>query len=675
MTFAGTFGTEGSIGAVLDDGRIVVLDPLPAPHGAVATVLTRNAALELQLVAQEVRPELVDLSRAAAVAVGGSRFALLAAPDVILFDVDSAGHVTELSRATDALPGAYMTAPALVAFGDVWYACSVGHDEGTILDASNPAAIAVVGPMPPFGSCAGLTIDHERERLITSAFSFNGSQGGLVRFSLADPRAPTEIDRARVDESTLAATNGAVIAVANPSSWSGSNFVTLLDAGDLHELTTIDAGGSAWSDSFGELLFDGDRLFAQDQAGLSAWDVSNPSSPSLLFRVEGSGVNNASNPPPMNALRTDGVTLLRSGEGVYGSAALLVDVAGSEALPLEHPALGGLSRLVRGAGAVTAFDRTSIHLVDDGDQDDPRFLAGSRANSQEAAASLWSLGVAGAPPRFLAAAQTPGVFTSAYDSRWRDGSDPADALALTAPFTPFQDGSVVHVVDDGARAFSVDIDFEGATATLATWDLTALDPAGIAPGFVASTRLPLPSTGTLSSHYATVAVAGDRVVAVTTDDLDDLFDETVVATSHVFLVDVASEAPVVLASATLSGFVLSASVDGDRIALVVKTSGSLCCGSFNGEVVRSMRRSGAALVMEGDAALLEAGRLLRVDDDAALVTTSRGLAFVSLGAAGPNVDGELELPEPPLSAISVGDRLWLGGPHGISVVSPPCPAE
>jgi hypothetical protein len=668
-----TFGVSGAIATLLGDGRLLVLDPLPDGRGAVATVLERSGGGGGRLRrSAEIHPELTDLDRGgvAAVASGttaGSRIAVVSTSGrVSVLDVDRSGRLEMLSS-QPLLPPSLSGRPVLLAFGDAWYACVAGAGGVVAIDARDPHALSVIAQLPGEAGCSSLALDPRRAILI--AGSSAGS--GLARWSLADPRTPVALDEAFVGVGVQVAANGRLIAVAPSDPFLSDPTVTLLDAGDLSVRGSIVAGRGVFDEAIGDLVFTGDRLFVQTKSGLAAWDVRDPGQPRHLFDVDASGVGSFSNLLPLNVLATDGTTLVRAAEPVFGGQLLALDVSVAPR-PLDAPSRGGVERLIAlPGGAVYGVDRASVHALDAADPQHPMWLSGSTAPAL-ASATLWSLGAAAGPPRLFAAATVPGIYTGAYSAIWRDGSDPAATRLLAAPFVPFQDG-VLHVVDDGRRAVALSVDFAGASARVLTADLGALAPADVGHGVGPAGSLTLPTTG-LDANLGTLALGGDRAVLVAIDSIADLFDTRVVATSRVFLVDVAAlDRPTLLASATVAGFVTGAGVSGDRVVLLLKTSGSICCGDFVGERVVSYGLGAGSLDLEGTRPLSGGGRVLLTTTDRAVVSTQRGIAFLSLGAGGPNVVGQLDLPEPPTTVQPLGDGLWAAGPHGVGAVQPPCP--
>jgi hypothetical protein len=672
ISFAPTFGGPSAIGTVIGDGRVLILDPLPDGRGALATVLVRGST-GATVLAEELRTDLLHLDRGGLVRTGtGAQVALLDdAGDVQVLEVSSASRLVSLGLAP-LLPPPQLGRSSLVTLGGTWYACALGADDVVIIDARVPSSLSALGHISTVRACSGLAVDAARSQLLVSSYGSNGRPGGLTRFSLADPRSPQEIDRSFLGTGVLVATNGETVAVADADAFVSTPFVRLLDPTDLSERSRIDTSGGFSMESFGDLQLAGDVLFVQNKSGLSAWNVRDPSLPQPLFVVPHSSVGNGSNSPPRSAVATDGRVLFRASEIEFGSVPLLLDVSGATPIAVDHPSRGGVARLESSSGVMFAFDQTSIHALDDGQPDQPRWESGSTVPAQTADATLWSLGPGGGPPRLFAADTWPGIYTSADEAMWRDGSNPSATLMLTAAFEPFVDGSLYQVADDGHQAVALAVSYADESARLLTYDLDALSPARAPRGLSPTASLAL-STGPFDARegLGTIALGDGRAVAIALGPLGNLFDPAMVVSSHVFVVDLMASA--IVAQATLSSYVVSADLSGDRVVLVVKASAGLCCGPFLGEVVRTFSARGGAWALEGEATLAESWRILEVTPTSAIVSTRRGAAFLALDPSGPRVKGELPLPEPPVAARHVGERIWLGGPHGVVSVRPPCP--
>lgn len=670
VDFEPTFGGSGSVGVVLGDGRVVILDPLQDGRGAIATVLERRGA-DVEIVLQALHPELTQFDRGSAVATSsGAELAVLDdTGGVSVFDVRSTGELV-LSGSANLLaaPGSGRT--KLVTFGDTWYACVLGRDDVAIIDAQDRASMVVVGEVPALG-CSSLAINAARSELLISSFSFSSAQA-LTRFSLADPHLPLQESVAARDTPALVATNGTLIAVADPGPFARTTEIELLDALTLNPSGTFDVGGSFFSDAFSDLAFDGDRLFVQSKSFLSVWDVSDPSAAMQLYTVERSGVGNGSNFPPLHVVSTDGRTLVRAGELVFGGTALLLDVEGDTPRVLQHRARGRVLQLQRHDGVLYGLDAHSIHALDDSDPDRPRYRSGTLLPLFEGDMALWSLGRGAAPPRYLVGSTIPGTYTSAYSAYWRDGHDPAMPLALSPAFAPFR-GGIFHVVDDGHRAAALFISNDEEVPRLLMWNLDALSVATIEPGWAPDGMFEL-STESVERNYGMLALGGDRAVVVTIDPIADPFDVAEVPSSDIHLLHIgAFPSAARIGSAEVDGYVLSAGVFGDRVVAVVKITGSVCCGSFVGELVRTYVYDGVGLVVEDEVELLEAGDVLEVTEQGATIATRRGVAFIGLAPRDVSLIEEVELPDPPTSAIDAGDRAWFAGPHGVASVKPPCP--
>jgi len=675
VSFAPTFGRARAIGTVLGDGRVLVLDPLDDDRGAIATVLDPTGP-QITRVGHEVRVDLTGLHRATVIATStSSQLALLDDQGLLrLFDVDAAG-VMHTRGSTNTGLMSVSGRPSVVASRGFVYACSLGDTRVSTIDARDASAPVVTDVIRVASGCSGLAVDPINDLLFVSTYdgSTPSRPGGFYGMRLTDPGHPRFASHSGGGGSVRLATNGSLLALGDAGPFGRTSTITLLDPSDLSLRGRFDAGSAFFSKSVADLAFVGDRLFVQSRTALSAWDVGDPAAPVRLFTVERSGVGNGSNMAPPNALAVDAQTIFRVGEAVYGGVPLLLDIRNDTPVEHQHPARGGVTRLVQRDGALFGLEPYSVHRIDDTDHDAPVFNSGSIV-PRTASATLWSLGAAASPPRVIAASQRPGVFTSAYRLVWRDGRDPSQPLALSAAFAPFR-GGVQRVDDDGHRALSLVVRRDGAGAELRAWDLGRLQPASAETDFMTPELIEL-TDAVIDDQYSTIAFDGTQVVASVVDPVADPHDETERLTSHLFVVDASRlSAMTVTASIRVDGYVLSASVHRDRVAVLMKRSGGLCCGRDIGEVIRTYRISGATLRLEGTAPLPESRRVLYQSESSAVISTRAGAAFASLGEQGPAVLGDVELPEAPDSVAIVGERMWLSGDHGVSVVRPPCPTR
>ncbi|MBI4816781.1 MAG: DUF753 domain-containing protein [Deltaproteobacteria bacterium] len=664
--FARTFGVRGAIGAIVSDGRLVILDPLEGERGSIATVLTRTGS-SARVSSQEILPTLVNRGRSSLSSMGEN---LLVYSDdsggIKLLSLEPASTVHLISELADTLPMPGMDRAPLAAFQRVVYTCTLGSSELFVINADrpeNPSVSSLGLPAP----CAGVAVDPVHARLFVSGFAEGG--GGIARFDLDPLGNPDFVDRVLLGTGYRMASNGKVLALAEAGPFATSELVQILDIVDFTSRSELDPLDLYFTHSFGDLVFAGDRLFVQTKTGLTSWDVTNPESPALEASFERSGVGNGSNAPPVGAVVTDGRTLFRAGDPVFGEFPLLVEVSGAPT-SIEHPFRGGADRLFKSGERVFAFDVRSIHGLESSVPDSPAFSSGSTTPAL-AAASLWAFGDSGGAPVALAARTWPGVFTSAYSAITRDGRDPDAPIALGAPFTPFSSG-VAHVVDDQSRAVRLGISFDGTEAWVSTHRLDDSTRADLTSGLTELARVPLPVHATLDPNHATVAARGDRVVAVTEGRLANPFDTSVVADSRVFVIRLGPNEPTIEASSEVLGHVTGAGIDGDRIVLGVKTSGSLCCGPFQGEVVRYVSVVGNQLVTRGEVAAPYSSGALSIDGDKAIAGTSAGALFLALEESGPRILGSVGLADSPTSAVVVGERVWFAGPHGVTSVRWPC---
>jgi hypothetical protein len=662
LNFVPTFGGPGAFGTILGDGRPLIIDPLGGEQdaGAILTVFNR-AGNRFEIDSQTYDQNLVALSRGSVVAIdNGSNFVVLNDfGRIFRYALSPNGPYIESSFSFLPEPASDRT--QLRVHENFWYVCVIDGNEVLVLDAHDPSAPILVATLAAV-ECTGLAIDPSRDELLISR-----SAGGITRYSIADPLAPMLIDTAFDGQGTIVATNSTLIAVADPGPFAPSSLVTLLDPVDLSVRGTFDAGTGFFTEAFADLVFAGDRLFVQAKGELSVWDVSDPSAPVKTTAFERSGAGNGSDFPPLHPLTTDGKTLLRNADLVYGSVPMIFDVLTSTPNSLQHPARGSIHRLVKHNNLVYGLSRTGAHLLDASDPDSPRFAGGSTVPPFESDMIVWSLGLAAQPPRYVVGGATPGTYTSAYAALWRDGRDPSLPLVLSEIFTPFA-GGVHHVADNGYRAVSLNIDYDDGAARMMVWDVDAWDHTALVEVVWPDRALEL-SSGSHDENYGTVAVSADRAVLVTVDPIDDPFDPLLEVRSTVYVADLT---PSLIASAEVTGHVVSAAIFGDAVALMMKVSGGLCCGPAMGEVVNIYRVNGQTLELVWDWEL-EGTRVLQLTDERVAVAGPSGVFFAPFDPEVTYPFGDARMLEPADSLIEVGERVWVASPHGISVIRPPCP--
>ncbi|MFO0724693.1 MAG: hypothetical protein U1E65_13005 [Myxococcota bacterium] len=656
--FAPTFGGPAAMGAILADGRLVLVDPLPWPKRALATVLVRTSTQMLRQT-EELHPEFGNLQATGTMAATstGTQLAIVNGDGILmLYDVDGGGRL--LQRGSVVVEAPFATGRVwLVPLGRRWYACGALDNAVSVLDARDPDAPRNEARIPLARSCTSLAVDPARHELLVGT-----GLGQLERFSLQDPSTPTPLD-GLLSEASVVATNGRLVATA------GGATITLRRPDDLGTVGAFDAAdGLPFVDVIG-LHFAADRLFVQTTSGLTVWDLSAPA-PRRMFTVDGSGTASPA-PSAPDAIATDGRTVVRAGLGYADELPLILDVGGAEPRSLEHPARGGVQRLVEAGGALYGIDQYSVHLIDKTQRDRPAFQRGAWVRPY-VNTTLWSLGPAAGPPRFFAAESIPGRYGTNHSGQWIDGRDPDAPLVLTPAFNPFGTGAL-RAVDDGHRAFAVHVSTSGDRAQLFGWDLDLLRPSTIETAFAGASMLDL-SGGPLETSYNTLAFDGGRAVVALTEQFTRMPDAPEQILSRLLVADISAYPRTALeAQASLSGYVVSAAVQADRVLVVLKTSRGIGAGDFAGEVLRSYRVSGGALIVEGEVALQHASRVLEATTTQAIVSTIRGAAFLSLGPTGPAVVGTVDLWESPTSAMRVDERVWFAGPHGIGSVLPPCP--